>query len=75
MRELVEYIVKSIVDEPDEVAIDEIVADERTILKLQVAPDDMGKVIGKEGKVARSIRTLLKVASIKEGKRFILEIG
>ena len=75
MKDLVEYIVKSIVDKPEDVTVIEELDEEKTVLKLRVSPEDMGKVIGKQGKVARAIRTLLKVLSIKEGKRVILEIG
>lgn len=73
--ELVEYIAKSIVDKPDEVTVTEVEAEGRMILKLQVASEDMGKVIGKQGRVARAIRTLLRVLSAREGRHVVLEIG
>lgn len=74
MKELIEYIAKSLVDNPDQVQINEIVGEHSVILELSVAPEDMGRVIGKEGRVADAMRTLLRVAAIKEGKRAILEI-
>ncbi|MGI5879515.1 MAG: KH domain-containing protein [Syntrophomonadaceae bacterium] len=74
MKELVEYIAKSLVDNPDEVEIKEIENDRGIVLELKVAADDMGKVIGKQGKIARSIRTLTKAAAAKEGKRVNVEI-
>ena len=74
MRELVEYIAKSIATYPDEVKVTEEEEDGRIILRLEVAADDKGKVIGRQGRVAQSIRVLLRVAAVKEGTRAILEI-
>ncbi|MDD3852051.1 MAG: KH domain-containing protein [Syntrophomonadaceae bacterium] len=74
MKELVEFIAKSLVDNPDEVEIKEVENDRGIVLELKVAADDMGKVIGKQGKIAKSIRTLTKVAAAKEGKRVNVEI-
>ena len=74
MKDLIEYIVKSITAHPDEVSLTEEVRHGRTIYKLEVAPDDKGKVIGRHGRVAQSIRTLLRVAAVKEGTRVVLEI-
>ena len=74
MRELVEYIAKSIASYPDEVKVTEEEEDGRIILRLEVAADDKGKVIGRQGRVAQSIRVLLRVAAVKEGTRAILEI-
>ena len=74
MKELVEYIVKSIASHPDEVKVTEEDEDGRIILRLQVAPDDKGKVIGRQGRVAQSIRVLLRVAAVKQGTRAVLEI-
>lgn len=74
MRELVEYIAKSLVDHPDQVRVSQIPGDQTVVIELEVAPDDMGKVIGKEGRIANAIRSLLKVAAAREGKRAILEI-
>ncbi len=74
MRELVEYIAKSIASYPDEVKVTEEEEDGRVILRLEVAEDDKGKVIGRQGRVAQSIRVLLRVAAVKQGTRAILEI-
>jgi hypothetical protein len=74
MKELVEYIAKSIVTLPDEVKVTEEEEDGRLVLLLEVAPDDKGKVIGRQGRVAQSIRALLRVAAVKRGTRAILEI-
>ena len=74
MKELVEYIAKSIVSYPEEVSVTEEDEDGRIILRLEVAPDDKGKVIGRQGRVAQSIRVLLRVAAVKEDTRAILEI-
>ncbi|HAC19654.1 MAG: KH domain-containing protein [SAR202 cluster bacterium] len=74
MKELVEYIARSIASEPDEVKVTEEEDDGRIILRLEVAPDDKGKVIGRQGRVAQSIRVLLRVAAVKQGTRATLEI-
>ena len=74
MKELVEYIAKSIASYPDEVKVTQEEEDGRVILRLEVAEDDKGKVIGRQGRVAQSIRVLLRVAAVKEGTRAILEI-
>ena len=74
MKELVEYIARSITSEPDEVKVTEEEDDGRIILRLEVAPDDKGKVIGRQGRVAQSIRVLLRVAAVKQGTRATLEI-
>jgi predicted RNA-binding protein YlqC (UPF0109 family) len=74
MRELIEYIAKSIVDRPDEVVVTEEEAEDGVILRLQVAPEDTGKVIGKEGRIAKAMRTLLRVAAIRKNTRATLEI-
>ncbi len=74
MKELVEYIVKSIASHPDDVKVTEEDEDGRIILRLEVAPEDKGKVIGRQGRVAQSIRVLLRVAAVKQGTRAMLEI-
>ncbi len=74
MKELVEYIVKSIVSEPDKVIITEESNDVGILLKLEVAPDDKGRVIGRQGRVAESIRTLLRVKAAQNNTRIRLEI-
>jgi predicted RNA-binding protein YlqC (UPF0109 family) len=74
MKELVEYMAKSLVDDPSRVYVEEIVRARQIIYQLHVAPEDMGRVIGKGGRVANAMRTLLRVAAVREGKRAILEI-
>ena len=74
MKELVEFIARSLVDNPDDVQVSEVEGEGSVIIELRVAPDDMGKVIGKQGKIAKSIRTLTKAAAAKEGKRVGVEI-
>jgi len=74
MKELIEYIAKSIVDNPEEVVVTEVLEGDRHVLRLHVAPDDMGRVIGKQGRIAEAIRALLKVAAIRKGTRAVLEI-
>ena len=74
MKELVEYIAKSIATNPDEVVVTQKDDGEKVVLTLEVSPDDKGKVIGRQGRVAQSIRTLLKVAAVKQGTRAVLEI-
>ncbi len=74
MKELVEHMATSLVDEPDAVVVREIEGVSATIYELSVAPDDMGRVIGKQGRVANAMRTLLRVAAVKDGKRVTLEI-
>jgi len=73
-KELVEYLAKSLVDEPDMVQVNTIEGEKSTILELRVAQDDIGKIIGKHGRIARSLRTILSAASSKDGKRVVLEI-
>jgi predicted RNA-binding protein YlqC (UPF0109 family) len=74
IKELVEDIAKALVDTPEEVAVKEIEGEQVTVLELRVAPGDLGKVIGKQGRTARSIRTLLGAAGMKLNRRFTLEI-
>ena len=74
MKELVEYIAKSIAAEPDKVEVTEEEQGGRIIIQLEVAPDDKGKVIGRDGRMAQSIRSLLRVAAVKEDTHAILEI-
>ncbi|MCP3874080.1 MAG: KH domain-containing protein [Desulfobacteraceae bacterium] len=74
MKELIEYIAKALVDSPDDVYVSEIVGDQTSVLELKVAKDDLGKVIGKQGRSARAMRTILSAASIKLKKRTVLEI-
>ena len=74
MKELVEYIVKSIVSEPDKVSITEESGDEGLLIKLEVAAEDKGRVIGRQGRVAEAMRTLLRVKAAKNETRVRLEI-
>jgi len=74
MKELVEQIAKALVDQPDKVQVREVVGEQTTVLELRVATDDLGKVIGKQGKTARAVRTLLAAAGMKVRTRFVLEI-
>jgi len=73
-KKLVEYIVKSLVDYPDEVNINVVEGERSTILELKVKQEDVGKVIGKHGRVAKSIRTIISACAAKTGKRVMLEI-
>ncbi|MBW2274814.1 MAG: KH domain-containing protein [Deltaproteobacteria bacterium] len=74
MRQLIEDIVRSLVDQPDQVQIKEVIGEHAHVLELRVAKEDLGKVIGKGGAHASAIRTLMAAASGKEKKRYILEI-
>lgn len=74
MRELVEVIAKALVDDPDAVSVNEIIGQQSIILELKVASDDMGKVIGRQGRIAKAIRTVVKAAATKENKRVVVEI-
>lgn len=74
LRELVEYIAKSLVDNPDEVSVTEVEGEQTSVLELKVAKEDMGKVIGKQGRTARAMRVILTAASTKAKKRCVLEI-
>ncbi len=74
MGELVEYIAKALVDNPEEVSVNEIEGTQSIIIELKVASDDMGKIIGKQGRIAKAIRTVVKAAAIKENKRVVVEI-
>lgn len=73
-RDFVEYVAKSLVDEPENVEVNVIEGEKSTILELRVAADDIGKVIGKNGRIAKAVRTLLNATASKTGKRVVLEI-
>ncbi|MDR2069508.1 MAG: KH domain-containing protein [Spirochaetaceae bacterium] len=73
-KDLVEYIAKSLVDDPSSVTINVVEGEKSTILELRVASEDIGKVIGKHGRIAKAIRTVLQAATAKSGKRITLEI-
>ena len=74
MKELVEIIAKALVEHPDAVSVQEVEGEQSIILELKVADDDMGKVIGKQGRIAKAIRIVIKAAATKEDKRVMLEI-
>lgn len=74
MKDLIEYIVKALVDNPDKVVVHEIAGEKSIIFELRVGEGDLGKVIGKEGRTAKAIRTIITAAAMKQGKRTVLEI-
>ena len=74
MKDLVEVIAKSLVDNPSEVHVNEIQGEQDLILELRVAPEDMGKVIGKQGRVAKAIRTVVKAAALNKDQKIVVEI-
>jgi len=74
MKELIEYIAKSLVDNPEEVSVTELEGEQTTVIELKVAKEHMGKIIGKQGRTAMAIRTILGAASTKMKKRSVLEI-
>ncbi|MFC1540464.1 KH domain-containing protein [Candidatus Margulisiibacteriota bacterium] len=74
MRELVEYIVKALVDKPDQVSVKETVGESVTIIEIRTADEDVGKVIGREGRIANSIRAITKAAAAKQQKKVSVEI-
>ena len=74
MKELVQVIAKSVVDNPSEVHVNEVQGEQSVVLELRVAPEDMGKVIGKQGKVAKAIRTVVKAVSLNVDKKVVVEI-
>jgi predicted RNA-binding protein YlqC (UPF0109 family) len=74
LKELIEYIARALVDNPDQVKVSEIEGEKTSVIELSVAKDDLGKVIGKQGRTARAMRTILSAASTKAKKRAVLEI-
>lgn len=74
MKELLENIAKALVDYPDEVFVNEIQNEKSIILELKVSKDDMGKVIGKQGRIAKAIRTVVKAAAVKDNRRVVVDI-
>lgn len=74
LKDLVEFMAKALVDNPTEVEVSEVVGEQTTVVELKVSKEDLGKVIGKQGKTARSMRTILNAASTKLNKRSVLEI-
>jgi hypothetical protein len=75
VKELIEYVAKSLVDHPDQVTVTEFRREQFVVIQLRVAPEDMGKVIGRQGRIAQAMRSLLKVASARQGMRATLEIA
>ncbi len=74
MKDLIKYIAQALVDKPDEVAVSEVVGEQTSVIELRVAKEDLGKVIGKQGKTAKAMRTILSASSSKLHKRSVLEI-
>ena len=74
MKELIEYIAKAIADDPDSVVVTETEEDDRILVRLEVATEDKGKIIGRQGRVVQAMRTLLRVSAVKKGTRATLEI-
>lgn len=74
MGELVKVIAQSLVNHPDQVEVNEVESDQSIVIELKVAPDDMGKVIGKQGRIAKAIRTVIKAASTNQKKKVVVEI-
>ena len=74
MKELLEFLTKSLVDHPDQVHVEEIETDNAVVLRLSVAKEDVGRVIGKQGRIARAIRTVVKASAVKDGKQATVEI-
>ncbi len=74
MKDLVKYIAEALVDYPEQVTVNEVVGNQTSVLELKVAKEDLGKIIGKQGRTARAIRTILSAASAKIKKRTVLEI-
>lgn len=74
MKELVEILAKALVDYPEKVRVNEIIRENQIVYELSVAPEDMGKIIGKKGRIAKAIRTFVSAAAVKEKKRITIEI-
>jgi predicted RNA-binding protein YlqC (UPF0109 family) len=74
VRDLLDYLARGLVDEPDAVRVEEVEEDDVLVLRLHVAPDDVGKVIGRQGRIARALRTLVRAGGAHEGRRLVLEI-
>jgi len=74
VRELVSFLAKALVDNPDQVEVREIEGEKAVIYEVRVAPDDMGKIIGKQGRIVKAMRTVVKAAAAREGKRVMVEI-
>ena len=75
MGELLDYLARRLVDEPDAVRVEELEEDDALVLRLHVAEADLGKVIGRQGRIARALRTIVRASSAREGRRVVLEIA
>ncbi len=75
MAELLEYLARQLVDEPDAVRVEPLDEGDTLVLRLHVAPDDVGKVIGRQGRIARALRTIVRASSARENRRVVLEIA
>ncbi len=74
MKELIKYMAQALVDNPDQVEVSEVIGEQTSVIELRVAKEDLGKVIGKQGRTAKAMRTILSAASTKQRKRTVLEI-
>ncbi len=74
MKELIKYMAQALVDNPDQVEVSEVIGEQTSVIELRVAKEDLGKVIGKQGRTAKAMRTILSAASTKQHKRTVLEI-
>ncbi len=74
MTEIVEYLARRLVDEPNAVRVEQVDRDDATVLQLWVAPDDVGKVIGRQGRIARALRTIVRASAARDDRRVMLEI-
>lgn len=74
LKELLEYLARSLVDSPEDVRVEVVETDTTVVLELTVAKEDVGKVIGKQGRIARALRTIVKASAVREGKRALVEI-
>jgi len=74
VKQLLEFLARSVVDHPEQVRVEEVTSGDRVVLRLSVAKEDLGKVIGKQGRVARAIRTVVKASAVKDGKQASVEI-
>jgi len=74
VAEIVEYLARRLVDEPDAVRVEQVERDDATVLQLWVAPDDVGKVIGRQGRIARALRTIVRASAARDERRVMLEI-
>ena len=74
MKELLTYVAQNLVEHPEQVSVNEVEGDDETVLELRVAPEDMGKVIGKQGKIAKAMRTIVRAATPRDSKKYVVEI-